>query len=257
MELENLSYPILEFDPDRKAFIEPSEIATPLNVCEHCVICFFGEVIERVAKEFNARVLTQNRWEDGPHPLYEIDHAGKRLAFFHPGVGAPISSGLLEEVIAFGCRKFIAIGGCGVLQKDVEVGKLVVVQSAVRDEGVSYHYAPPSREIEAQADALKVIERTLQDHQVPFIAGKTWTTDAPYRETRAKIEKRKGEGCITVEMEAAGMMAVAAFRGAAFGQILYAGDDLSGENWDNRGWQSRQEVRHQLFWIAADACLRL
>ncbi len=250
-------FPILEFDPDRKSFVEPSDIADPLDVSEHCVICFFGEVIEKVANDFNTKILTQNRWEDGPHPLYEIEYADKRLAFFHPGVGAPISSGLLEEVIAFGCRKFIAVGGCGVLEKDVDVGKLIVVNSAVRDEGVSYHYLPPSREIEAQQKVLQIIESILDEREIPHLLGKTWTIDAPYRETKSKIEARSKEGCVAVEMEAAGMMAVAQFREVAFGQILYAGDDLSGENWDNRGWQSRNDVRNQLFWIGADACLRL
>jgi len=250
-------YPVLEFDPDQKSFVEPSDIADPLDVSKHCVICFFGEVIEKVAKEFNAQVLVQSRWEDGPHPLYEIEYSGKRLAFFHPGVGAPSASALLEEVIAFGCRKFIAVGGCGVLEKDLEVGKLIVVTSAVRDEGVSYHYLAPAREIKAQAAIIFEIEKVLEEKQIPYLLGKTWTIDAPYRETRDKIKSRRDEGCSTVEMESAGLMAVAKFRDVAFGQILYAGDDLSGDSWDNRGWQSRAEIRYQLFWLAADACLNL
>ncbi len=250
-------YPILEFDPNRKSFIEPSDVADPLDVSEYCVICFFSDVIQKVADEFNAKVLTQNRWEDGPHPLYEIEYSGKRLAFFHPGVGAPISANLLEEVIAFGCRKFIAVGGCGVLEKDLEVGRLIIVNSAVRDEGVSYHYLPPSREIAAQTEVIQVIEKILNEKQIPYLLGKTWTIDAPYRETKKKIKSRRGEGCISVEMESAGLMAVAQFRDVAFGQILYAGDDLSGESWDNRGWQSMTEIRNRLFWLAADACLNL
>jgi uridine phosphorylase len=250
-------YPILEFDPDPGSFVEPSDVADPLDVSEHCVICFFGEVIEKVASEYRAKVLIQNRWEDGYHPLYEIEYSSKRLAFFHPGVGAPLSSALLEEVIAFGCRKFIAVGGCGVLEKDIGVGKLVVVSSAVRDEGVSYHYLPPAREIEAQAEVILEIVRLLKEKGLPYLLGKTWTTDAPYRETRAKILARREEGCIAVEMEAAGLMSVSKFRNVAFGQILYAGDDLSGEIWDNREWRSRSDIRHQLFWLAADACLNL
>jgi len=250
-------YPILEFDPNRKSFIEPSDVVDPLDVSEYCVICFFSDVIQKIADEFNAKVLTQNRWEDGPHPLYEIEYSGKRLAFFHPGVGAPISANLLEEVIAFGCRKFIAVGGCGVLEKDLEVGRLIIVNSAVRDEGVSYHYLPPAREIVAQAKVIPVIEKILNEKQLPYRLGKTWTIDAPYRETKKKIKSRRGEGCISVEMESAGLMAVAQFRNVAFGQILYAGDDLSGETWDNRKWQSKADIRYQLFWLAADACLNL
>ncbi|NIM95822.1 MAG: hypothetical protein GTO18_19145 [Anaerolineales bacterium] len=250
-------YPILEFDPTREAMVEPTRVSDPLDVAEHCVICFFQEVIEKVAHEHEARIVTDNRWEDGPHTLYEITYAGHNLAFFHPGVGSALAAGLLEEVVAFGCRKFIACGGCGVLQKDIEVGKLIVVTAALRDEGVSYHYCPPAREINANAKGISALNETLQQQEIPYKLGKTWTTDAPYRETHRKIANRRREGCLTVEMEAAAMMAVAEFRAVTFGQVLYAGDDLSGGEWDQRDWQSREVIRERLFWLAADACLKL
>ncbi len=250
-------YPILEFDPTRPALIEPAAVVQPQNVPEHCVICFFREVIDEIVAERNARVIVENRWEDGPHPVYEIEYQNRRLAFFHPGIGAPLSSGLLEEVIALGYRKFIACGGCGVLVNDIAVGHLVVVSGAIRDEGVSYHYLPPDRELVANELAVSALVKTLNDHGLAYRLGKTWTTDAPYRETPARISKRKEEGCLTVEMESAGMMAVAQFRGVVFGQLLYGGDDLSGQEWDNRAWQKRDEIRKNLFWLCAEACLSL
>ena len=252
-----MSYPILKFDPAPTAMIEPSKLLRPQDVPAHCVICFFKEVIDQVVSEHAARVLLEHHWEDGPHPLYEIELDGKRLAFYHPGIGGPLSAGLMEDIIARGCCKFIACGGAGVLAKDIAVGKLIVVTSAVRDEGTSYHYLPPSREVTAQPVGVKALTDTLESAGVPYIAGKTWTTDAPYRETAGKVAARRAEGCLAVEMEAASMMAVAAFRGVSYGQVLYGGDDLSGSEWDNRGWQSRREVRQNLFWLAARACLSL
>ncbi|GAB4492928.1 MAG: hypothetical protein Fur0016_28700 [Anaerolineales bacterium] len=253
----NSPYPILEHDYASESKLEPSRLIKPRDVPEHCVISFFREVNEKVVLEKKAKVVVPNRWEDGEHPLYEIEHRGRRLAFFHSGVGAPLAAGLLEEVIAFGCRKFVVVGGAGVLEKGLTVGKLILVASALRDEGVSYHYLEPGREIQAQPQALTAIRSTLEAHGLPFVSGRTWTTDAPYRETQAMIDSRRAEGCLTVEMEAAALLAVAQFRKALLGQILYAGDDLSGENWDKRGWQSRHEVRESLFWLAADACLEM
>jgi hypothetical protein len=58
-------------------------------------------------------------------------------------------------------------------------------------------------------------------------------------------------------MESAGLIAVAQFRDAIFGQVLYGGDDLSGAEWDQRLWQSRSEIRENLFWLCAEACLSL
>ncbi len=252
-----MEYPILEHDPAREAFIEPSKVIRRRDVPEHCVICFFKEVLDNIAVEHNARVLVENKWEDGKHPVYEIEFKGLRLAFYHPGIGAALSASLLEEVIALGCQKFIACGGAGVLVKDIDVGNLIVVSGAIRDEGVSYHYLPPGKEVLANKAGLEALIRVLKNSGVPHRIGKTWTTDAPYRETPNKIVTRKEDGCLTVEMESAGMMAVAQFRDVIFGQILYGGDDLSGINWDNREWQSRKEIRESLFWLCAEACLSL
>jgi uridine phosphorylase len=253
----NAPYPILEFDPAREAFIEPSKVIKPRDVPEHCVLCFFSDVIDVIVAENDAKVIVENRWEDGPHPLYEIKHGGKRLAFMHPGIGGPLAGSLLEEVIGFGCRKFIACGGCGALDPDIAVGNLIVVTAAVRDEGVSYHYLPPGREIGANKQAISALENALRNNDAPYRLGKTWTTAAPYRETHARIAARKSEGCIAVEMEAAAMMAVAQHRQVILGQVLYGGDDLSGETWDDREWQKHEDIRERLFWLAAEACLGL
>ncbi len=253
-----MTYPILEYDPTREAFIEPSKVIRPLDMPAHCVICFFKDVVDTVVVEHNARVLVENRWEDGAHPIYEIAYNGKRLAFYHPGIGAALTAAILEETIAFGCRTFIACGGAGVLNQEIAVGHLIIVSGAIRDEGVSYHYLAPAREVQAHETGVQMLIQTLDHRSVPYRVGKTWTTDAPYRETVAKVTRRRHEdGCLTVEMECAAMMAVAQFRDVVFGQILYGGDDLSGTEWDNRGWQSRTDIREQLFWLCADACLTI
>lgn len=250
-------YPILEYDPTAEAFIEPSKIIKPADIAPHCVPCFFQDVITKVALEHSARVVVETGSEIGPLPIYEINVDGRRLAFFHPGVGASLAAGFLDEVIAFGCRKFIACGGAGVLAKDVALGHLIVPVSAVRDEGTSYHYLPPAREVHAHPEAVRAIEQTLKRDGAPYVLGKTWTTDGIYRETPDKIALRREEGCLVVEMEAAAFFAVAQFRGVTLGQILYGGDDLSSETWDSRHWQKQASVREKLFWIAAEACLAL
>jgi uridine phosphorylase len=255
--LDHFPYPILEFDPERQAMIEPSRLIQPQDVPPCCVICFFQDVIAQVVASRNARIVAESISEIGRHPLYEIQHEDRRLAFFHPGIGGPLAAGLLEEMIAAGCRKFIVCGGAGVLEPNIAVGHLVVVSAAVRDEGVSYHYLPPAREIQADPHGVAALEAALTQAQVPYRVSKTWTTDAIFRETAAKVAARRAEGCCVVEMEAASLMAVARFRGVTLGQILYGGDDLSGDEWDHRNWNSRSDIRLSLFWLAADACLSL
>lgn len=160
-------------------------------------------------------------------------------------------------MIALGCRKFIACGGSGVLDREIGRGRVIVPSSAVRDEGTSYHYLPPSREVTASPRAVAAIESTLRRHKVEYLVGKTWTTDAFYRETPKRVKRRKEEGCLTVEMEAAAFFAVAQFRRVQFGQVLYGGDDVSGDEWDARHWDGSASAREKLFWLAAEACLAL
>ena len=249
--------PLSEHDDSRSAFIEPSEQVPPRDVPAACVVTFFGDVVDRLLERPGTRVLAENRWEDGPHPLLEIDHEGHRLAVLRAGVGAPLAGGLLEEVIATGCRSFVVCGGAGALHRELTVGHLVVLSSAVRDEGTSFHYLPPARVIELDEAARAVLEEVLTARGAPFVVGRTWTTDAPYRETAAKIAARRGEGCLTVEMEAAALAAIARFRGVRLAQLVYCGDDLAGEAWDHRSWQDLTEVREDVFGLAASGAVAL
>jgi uridine phosphorylase len=253
--------PLVEFDSDRSAMIEPASgfagREQPKDMPAVAVACFFGDVVGRVAAEREARLVTQLSAEHGKHDVWEIEHEGRRLAFFQPGLGAPLSAGFLEEVIAGGCRTVVACGGCGALDGDLALGHVVVVGAALRDEGTSFHYAPPSRTIQADQDVVGRLERFLEGRGVPHTTGTTWTTDAFYRETRSKVARRRDEGCITVEMEASALIAVARFRGIRLGQLLYAGDSLAGDTWDHRGWVKAHDVREQLFWLAADAAVEL
>jgi uridine phosphorylase len=250
-------YPILEYDDTPEALIEPQRVIRPKDVPEHAVVCFFHDVIEGLCQQHGACIVHPMRTEMGLHPVYELKVEGKRLAIFHPGVGAPLAAGLLEEVIALGCRKFVACGGAGVLDSQIVPGHVVVPCSAVRDEGTSYHYLPPSREVSASPRAVAAIEQVLRARGVEYLLGKTWTTDAYYRETPGKVHRRRREGCLMVEMEAAAFFAVAQFRGVEFGQLLYGGDDVGGEEWDARDGDWRASTREKLFWLAAEACLAL
>jgi uridine phosphorylase len=251
-------YPILEFDPQREAVIDPQRIITPVaGMPLHCVLCFFGDQVARLAAEGAAVPISEVRSEMGPQSVYRLAHGAGEVAIVQPGVGAPLAAGFLEELIGQGCRRFIACGGAGVLDRDIAAGHLLVPTAAVRDEGTSYHYLAPSREVVPDARALAAIERVLNEHHVEYLRCKTWTTDAFYRETPDKVARRRQEGCLCVEMEASALFAVARFRDVPLAQILYAGDDVSGIDWDARQWNHRHDVRERVIWLAAEACLRL
>lgn len=251
--------PILEFDPSPAALIEPSGVLKPqANMPESGVLCFFQEIIDKTCRQTNAPVVYKTNSEIGSNPIYSLPVGDRHIAVMHPGVGAPLAGAFLEEIIALGCRRIIVVGGAGVLNRELTVGHVVIPTSAVRDEGTSYHYLPPGREAAPSDQGVEALRQTLEHHHIPYTYGKTWTTDAIYRETPAKIARRRDEGCIVVEMEAAALFAIAQFRGITLGQLLYGGDDVSGDQWDHRDWITTQaSTREKLFWLAAEASLKL
>lgn len=252
-------YPILEFDDTTEPVVAYTHSMTPeqRNGPEHGILCFFGEVLTTVIEQHPAEVVYTLRGESGHRPVYRVELNGQPLLLAQAIVGAPMAAVQLERMIALGGRKFVACGGAGALTPETAVGHLTVPTSAVRDEGTSYHYLPPSREVAASAAGVAAIEATLQAHAVPYTRSKTWTTDAVFRETRAKIEQRRAEGCLTVDMEASAWFAVAQHHGVDFAQILYCGDDLSGDEWDRRAWDSHQSIRERIFWLTVEAVQRL
>ena len=250
-------YPILEFDDTRVAKIEPSLSHKKTEGYEYCVITFFREVLESMEKEGRIKAVKYLDCETVDIPIYEMEHMGKKVHLSLGYVGAAGSAAFLEELVAIGFNKFIVCGGAGVLRRDIAVGHLVVPVSAVRDEGVSYHYLAPAREVECNPEVVAKIEEHFNKYGIAYIKARTWTTDAFYRETEKKVELRKAEGCVTVEMEAAAFFAVAKFRNVKLGQILYGGDDLSGADWDNRKWHNRDDIRKNLVDISIKICISL
>lgn len=236
-------YPILEFDDAKASKVDPVLLADQFFETDKLVITFFPEVIEKLTDEEEI-VLDTTIPGENPVLLYRFIDDDVLITLGQ--VGCPACAGNLDRFYAMGIRKVMFCGGGGVLDKDIEVGQLLLVDGAIRDEGFSYHYVAPSRYIYTNPGVTDKIARYLDKSGVPYLRGLTWTTDALFRETAGRIERRKAEGAKIVEMEQAGCIAVAQFRGFDYGALIYGGDDVSQEAWDNRGWCSREGIRYDL-----------
>lgn len=254
-----MSYPILEFDEDRSSITMPDPFALDFasRVPSRGVLCFFQDVINELVSLNQLTVIGYLRSEIGKHPVYQYTHNSEPVTVFHPGIGAPLAAAFLERLISIGVTKYIVCGGCGVLDRKIDPGTPVILTAAIRDEGTSYHYLPPSREVKPHPAAVRAIESACQELDVPYRKGTSWTTDAFYRETPGKRKLRMEEGCEVVEMEAAAFFAVAQFREIKLGQIVYGGDLVHPDGWDSRAWVGRSDSRRLLFDLAVNAVQRL
>lgn len=236
-------YPIFEFDDNKDAKINPTSFVTQSFETDKLVITFFPEVVDQLADE--GKIILE-RTIDGENPILIYRFVDDDILITLGQVGCPACAANLDLFNAMGITRVIFCGGGGVLDKDIEVGQILVVDGAIRDEGFSYHYIAPSRCIYTNPETTEKIRQYLADNSISYIRGLTWTTDAIFRETADKIARRKKEGAKIVEMEQAGCIAVSQFRGFEYGALIYGGDDVSQDEWSKRDWRSRKGIRYDL-----------
>ena len=220
------------FDDRSAAKINPQRNEDAVKV--DAVIFTFSYVIENyVTENYECEKVGEIVMGHGPTAVYVFESGGKKFAFFRTWVGAPACVGTIEEMSEFiSTDKVIYFGGAGCLNKEIARGKVMVPTQAYRDEGTSYHYAPASDYIGIRnAD---VVASFMEENHIPYVLGKTWTTDGFYRETLNNFEKHKAEGCISVEMESSAVQAVCDFRGLEVYIFFTSGDLLDAPEWTQR-----------------------
>lgn len=187
-------------------------------------------------------------------PVYIYDN--KLLIALCP-LGGPASANLVEELLYNGITKFIACGSCGCIVDDLDINDLFFVPTtAIRDEGLSYHYVPADRYIKTNERVNNILEKTLQKFNQPYTTGCTWTIDALYRETPKRTARRRKEGAIGVEMECASLASVAEYNNIEFGELLYFTDKVSTNSWKWRIYD-KIALRTKLLKICIEAILSL
>ncbi len=244
------------FDGVSEEILKPSLVANPIDGFPEIVIITFESAIIQILKTLFPVEEAGSMHSGFRIPIYRFLFQGRSLGIFLSTVGGPAAAGLMEEVLAKGAKKILLFGACGVLDKALTAGHLILPTAAYRDEGTSYHYLPLSDYVEIPT--AKRLGEILDELSVPYVFGKTWTTDAIYRETRANAAARRREGCIAVEMECASVMAAGQFRAATVYQFLYAEDSLDGDAWDARTWHGVSSSQYEKYLqIALEAAIRL
>ena len=220
---------IASFDNKTMAMISPEDIVSACDVrLNTCITMWQHKISKELLEQDLVEEITRISSGNGPKPVYRVK--GTNIAVYESPVGGPMTVGMLENVrAALGIKNILAFGICGVLT-ELEEGKCILPTYAYRDEGTSYHYCPASDYMHIKnCDKLAELFDRLG---VGYVKGKTWTTDAMYRETVGNRDLRVAEGCIAVDMECAALQAVCDFRGMELYQFFYGADSLAGSEWN-------------------------
>ena len=249
--IQKHAIPILEFDDNPQAVIMPNHEGLDLQLPKKCIYAFLEEEIDRYAQEVGAECVGEFVSATKTYPVYVMDYKGEKVCLAQAPVGSAPAAQFMDWLIGYGVENIISTGTCGVLT-NIEENAFLVPVRALRDEGASYHYAPPSRYMDVNVEAISAIEQVLEQLGVPYEEVMTWSTDGFYRETAEKVAYRKEEGCAVVEMECAALAAVAQLRGAVWGELLFTADSLADlDNYDSRDWGS------EAFDKALELCLEI
>lgn len=164
--------------------------------------------------------------------VYAVRKAkGKVAVLTGFGGGSPMVMELAEELAVMGARKMILMTWGGILQQDIKPGDIVLCNRAIRDEGASHHYLPPEKYIEADSSLVEQLVESIRARGAEGTVGTTWTTDAPYRETREEVIRYQAEGVKTVEMESAGLFTVGQVRAVQTASVVIGMDSLASLHW--------------------------
>ena len=223
---------IHSFDDKSEALIGPRSFGIPhCELCDVCILTFSHVIMEEMRRRFSLREVQVIRMANGDIPIYVFEHEGMTIALHLSAIGSALAGSGVEDIHWFtGATKFIMFGSAGSLNRELTTGKYVLPTEAYRDEGLSYHYAPPSDYISIRNSEF--MEAFFREKGLPYVKGRVWTTDAFYRETRNQVIARQNEGCIAVDMELAGVQAVCDFHGFELYDFLVTGDILDSSEYD-------------------------
>jgi len=180
------------------------------NVPHLCLLDPDGDIVRWLTDQRLARRCPF--WACYHTDLYTFDFGGRQVGVIGNAVGASFAVLLAEQLFVSGCRLLISITSAGQIARDVATPCFVLIDKALRDEGTSYHYLPPSDFAHAPDALLSGLVDAFASLEFLVVQGSVWTTDAPYRETEAAIAANQARGILAVEMEAAALYAFAQAR---------------------------------------------
>jgi uridine phosphorylase len=193
-----------------KALLREARRQKQLEAVEVPPVCILdpdGDLARRLAHSGQSQPF--DAWPCYHTRLDTFDLGSRVVGIVGCAVGAPFAVLVAEELFASGCRFLISVTAAGQIVPAGAPPYFVVIDRALRDEGTSYHYAPPSAFADADPRLVAAVSESLRSKGLHAVVGPSWTTDAPFRETAAAIEFARSQGILAVEMEAAALYSFA------------------------------------------------
>jgi uridine phosphorylase len=214
-ELESSS----EFTPDELVSAVRAARGLPdVAVPPVCVLDFDGDLTDWLVREGKATPFEP--WACFHTKMYSLETDGARYGIIPRTIGGPYAVLIAEQLHVSGARLILGLTSAGRVSSSLPLPSFVVVTSAVRDEGTSFHYLPPAEKVYCPTPITDLLAEEVS-RLGSTVEGSVWTTDAPYRETTAQLQRHAAAGVLAVEMQAASLFAFAIARKANVGVVTH------------------------------------
>ncbi|WP_439239699.1 purine-nucleoside phosphorylase [Lonepinella sp. BR2919] len=186
---------------------------------------------------------------------YTGTYKGRRISVMGHGMGIPSCSIYSKELITeYGVKKIIRVGSCGAVRQDVKVRDVVIGIGACTDSKVNrIRFRDNDFAAIADFDMAQAAVQAAKNKGVKVRTGNLFSADLFYSPDVAMFDVMEKYGILGVEMEAAGIYAVAAEYGAKALCICTVSDHIrTGEQTSS---EERQLTFNEMIEIALDSVL--
>src|SRR3989344_707324 len=206
-------------------------------------------LLKSAIPKFKAKKIQE--WKGKNFPLYKFELGTQTFGLSHYYYGASAAAVNLEDLIGNGGENFIFLTLARPIADDIKAGNIVLPTRAIRDEGTSFHYLKPAKQVIGNIEIEKKLKEELKKNSLSAKIGLTWTTDSPYskvRKTREIIESK----AFTIDNDSAAMFAVARYRNVFLGGMLLVSEASIRGKLKEKVNDPLKELKAHLLGVCAD-----
>ncbi|CDL80666.1 uridine phosphorylase [Xenorhabdus cabanillasii] len=186
--------------------------------------------VEKIARLMNNPVHLASHRE---FTTWRAEIDGKPVVVCSTGIGGPSTSIVVEELAQLGVRTFLRIGTTGAIQKNINVGDVLVTTAAVRLDGASLHFAPMEFPAVADFACTNALYAAAKASGSTTHVGVTASSDTFYpgqerydtysgrvvRRFQGSMKEWQEMGVMNFEMESATLLTMCASQGLRAGMV--------------------------------------
>ena len=195
----------------------------PGDVGKYALVPGPRERMEAIVKKLDNPIKNFSFME---YTMYTGQYNGIKLTTINGGRFAADTSITTEILCNAQTQAMVRLGSCGALREDIKVGDLIVVDTALKGEGVTQYYVNKDFVPTANKELTQVLTQTAKATGLNVHVGPCWTTDAILRETREHVGKAVTGGAIAVDMVSAAFLTICQLYKIPAAVILAVSDNV-------------------------------